>query len=30
MRLLATGDTPTIEGARQAILDIASSVELPE
>jgi hypothetical protein len=30
MRLLATGDTPAIEGARQAILDIASSVELPE
>jgi hypothetical protein len=30
MRMLATGDTPAIEGARQAILDIASSVELPE
>jgi len=30
MRMLVTGDTPTIEGARQAILDIASSVELPE
>ena len=30
MRLLATGDTQAIEGARQAILDIASSVELPE
>jgi hypothetical protein len=30
MRLLATGDTSAIEGARQAILDIASSVELPE
>ena len=29
MRLLATGDTPAIEGARQAILDIASSVQLP-
>lgn len=30
MRLLATGDTPAIEGARQAILDIASSVQLPD
>ena len=30
LRMLVTGDTPTIEGARQAILDIASSVELPE
>ena len=30
MRLLATGDTPAIEGARQAILDIASSVKLPD
>jgi hypothetical protein len=30
MRLLATGDSPTIEGARQAILDIAASVELPQ
>jgi hypothetical protein len=30
MRLLATGDTPAIEGARQAILDIASSVGLAE
>ena len=30
MRMLATGDTPAIEGARQAILDIASSVQLPE
>jgi hypothetical protein len=30
MRLLATGDTPAIEGARQAILDIASSVALRE
>ena len=30
MRMLVTGDTPTIEGARQAILDIASSVQLPE
>jgi hypothetical protein len=30
MRLLATGDTPAIEGARQAILDIAGSVALRE
>lgn len=30
MRLLATGDTPAIEGARRAILDIASSVQLPD
>ena len=30
VRLLATGDTPAIEGARQAILDIAGSVQLPE
>ncbi len=30
MRMLVTGDTPTIEGARHAILDIASSVQLPE
>jgi hypothetical protein len=30
VRLLATGDTPAIESARQAILDIANSVQLPE
>jgi hypothetical protein len=30
MRMLVTGDTPAIEEARQAILDIASSVELPQ
>ena len=30
VRLLATGDTAAIEGARQAILDIAGSVELRE
>ena len=30
VRLLATGDTQAIEGARQAILDIASSVQLPD
>jgi hypothetical protein len=30
MRMLVTGDTPAIEEARQGILDIASSVELPQ
>jgi hypothetical protein len=30
MRMLVTGDTPAIEEAHQAILDIASSVELPQ
>jgi hypothetical protein len=30
MRMLVTGDTPAIEEARQSILDIASSVELPQ
>jgi hypothetical protein len=30
VRMLVTGDTPAIEGVRQAILDIASSVELPQ
>jgi hypothetical protein len=30
MRMLVTGDTPAIEGAHDAILEIASSVELPQ